>query len=210
MIGRLNNTSSAKRKMVSQLTLRVRPPRRNKINMRLYQLLRSVAVLAIISTTIGGPSVTPAQAQHSQPIGNITALNTLLNPDGTLNLQSGFNGSFDARGWSLTTTADGRPRFINAAQSGTTRKPNIAGDEAWNVGFVNGVSSGPYAANVYAVAVVGSDVYIGGSFIRLIISPAGARPRISGMRSTAVSTAARSMPLFHTETPFMWAAASTT
>src|SRR5580765_5245354 len=38
-------------------------------------------------------------------------LASLLRPDGTLDLSSGFQGSLDVRGWAFGLTPDGRPRF---------------------------------------------------------------------------------------------------
>src|SRR5512141_1015342 len=119
-------------------------------------------ILAIITLLIASPIVPATQAHRSanQPIGATTSLGTILKPDGTLDLQSSFNGSLDARGWRMTTSADGSPRFIAAATDraapiGRTapNRPDIAGDEWWDSEFQTGVSYPGYAASVCAIAV---------------------------------------------------------
>lgn len=127
----------------------------------------------------------PASANpiSARPASAQAPLARVLRPDGSLDLQAAGNGSFNAAGWQMLTGADGRPRFIPAArraeaptfyasnsnEKGSNRPagpqtPDIAGDELWDARFVNGVSNQGYAANVYAVAVDGSDIYVGGSF----------------------------------------------
>ncbi len=59
-----------------------------------------------------------------------------------------------------------------AARSPEARlAPQLAGDSSWKPDFVDGLSYGPYAATIRAIAAAGSDVYVGGSF-----SQAGGRP----------------------------------
>ncbi|MEO6049501.1 MAG: hypothetical protein ABIQ57_18595, partial [Candidatus Kapaibacterium sp.] len=48
------------------------------------------------------------------------AIERYLNPDGTLNLGSGFSGSLDARGWGLSTASDGSPRFRRLLSADST------------------------------------------------------------------------------------------
>ena len=155
--------------MLSRLGLLSRQSSRKEIKMQPSKLSQLILILAIITLLIASPIVPAIQARQStrQPIGNTTAFGTLLNPDGTLNLRSGFNGSFDAHGWRMTTTADGTPHFVAAVTDrAAPDKPNIAGDEWWDSEFQTGVSYPGYAASVYAIAVHGSDVYIGGTFKR--------------------------------------------
>jgi hypothetical protein len=87
-----------------------------------------------------------AQQGMPEPSGS---LGEFLNPDGTINLTSGFNGSLDARGWQLSLGPKGEPRFMQAP-----------GDDNWDDRF------GPPGPNgtVYAVAVSGTDLYIAGRF----------------------------------------------
>ena len=39
-------------------------------------------------------------------------LETILRPDGSLDLSTGFSGSLDMKGWKMTTDPDGTPRFV--------------------------------------------------------------------------------------------------
>ncbi|MBE2187816.1 MAG: hypothetical protein IAE99_13675, partial [Rhodothermales bacterium] len=95
-------------------------------------------------------AVTPAP-QPSSP--GTPSLETVLNPDGSL--RGGVSGSFNASGFEMTYGADGGPRFVPSASS----SPQAGG----YANFVyNGVTS-----TVYAIAVVGSDVYVGGQFTDL-------------------------------------------
>ncbi len=84
-------------------------------------------------------------------------LGKLLNSDGTINLASGFSGSLDARGFRMEHTASGAPRFVPAAQTVG------GGDENWDAQFnlpgSNGVNFG-----LWALAVSGNDLYVGGAF----------------------------------------------
>ena len=74
----------------------------------------------------------------------------LLNPDGTVNLGTGFSGSLDMAGYKMASGPNGAPRFV----------PAVAGDENWDDRFNTlGMSS-----NVYALAVSGTILYAGGDF----------------------------------------------
>ena len=95
------------------------------------------------------------------------SLGSLLNADGTLNLSSGFSGSLDTAGWHMVSAAGEPPRFVssdavNSAQSElkpTANEPEAADDENWQGGFGEGANG-----SVYAVLIVGNDLYIGGIF----------------------------------------------
>ena len=81
---------------------------------------------------------------------NTPSLETALNPDGSL--RSGVSGSFNAEGFSIAYGPDGGPRFVahgaaSAMADGYTTFRNDG---------ING--------NVFALAVSGSDVYVGGAF----------------------------------------------
>ncbi|HEX8598089.1 MAG TPA: S-layer homology domain-containing protein [Chloroflexia bacterium] len=92
-------------------------------------------------------------------------LEEVLRPDGTLDLSLGFTGSLDPTGWKLVSGPSEAPRFARAAgdiaPKSSTDAPLVAGDENWDSRF-NPVGVGGY---VLAVAVSGSDVYVGGQFI---------------------------------------------
>lgn len=93
------------------------------------------------------PNAPEAAPQHP--------LSDLLNPDGTVNLNSGFSGSLDPAGWTMQTRANGPSRFVSGAA------PLAPGDENWDDRFSQrGVDN-----TIYALAVSGGLLYAGGSFI---------------------------------------------
>src|SRR5688572_12951620 len=115
------------------------------------------------STAYAASSVPPQglEQAYKEPMA---PLDSLLNEDGTLDLQSGFTGSADPTGWQMVSEPGAPPRFIkdNEAREQFTSKgieaPLAPGDEKWDGRFfAPGVTS-----TVYAIAVSGSDVYVGG------------------------------------------------
>jgi hypothetical protein len=82
------------------------------------------------------------------------SLERALNADGTLNLASAADANLDVRGWSMTTLPNGAPRFVRS------NAPQAAGDEKWDGQFTVPGTNGI----VYAMAVKGNDVYVGGAF----------------------------------------------
>jgi hypothetical protein len=88
------------------------------------------------------------------------SLAAMLNADGTLDLSSGFSGTLDANGWQMTTNDNGAPRFSPAGLS-------VAGDENWDGRFGKPGISGSYGDKIYAIAIDGQDVYIGGTFSKV-------------------------------------------
>jgi hypothetical protein len=75
----------------------------------------------------------------------------LLNPDGTLHLDGTFNGAVDINGWNVTLDPDNGPIFSPQALTYTWE----------NLGTgVEGVLNG----SVNAIAISGTDVFVGGSF----------------------------------------------
>jgi hypothetical protein len=102
-----------------------------------------------------------SQAQASPSAGMLlTPLETLLEPDGSLNLNTGFSGSADVKGWTMTTAADGAPRFVRTGGDSAGAPLSIPGDERWDAQFAPQGTDG----TVLAMAVKGTDVYVGGLF----------------------------------------------
>jgi hypothetical protein len=102
----------------------------------------------------GGPA-----AQKQQ-----TTLDQLVWADGTLDLSRGYQGSVDTHGWQMVTAPGQAPRFVPAgtqANAAGVIRPAVAGDENWDNRFGITPLSGP----VYAMALVGSDLYVGGDFL---------------------------------------------
>src|SRR2546425_1104494 len=154
--------------------------------------IRGLAVLALLalsllalglrtgasSTFAAAPTGLPAtqyqqqvpgtgQAQATTGLGQPgTPLENLLNEDGTLNLKSGFSGSVDPIGWRMETGPNGQPRFVQAdihqdsAKTLPAGAPLAPGDENWDDRFNFPGLTGP----IGAIAISGSDVYVGGYF----------------------------------------------
>ena len=107
-----------------------------------------------------------AKIQCMTPAGQ-RSLDEVLNPDGTLKLGAGIYGSFDPEGFGMFNGPDGEPRFMPASEMGSENSPLrysdtlVMGDENWDQ------FSYPYSGVndiVYAIAVSGSAVYVGGEF----------------------------------------------
>lgn len=135
--------------------------------------LIGILVLSLGLTLAPLTASQPVSATSPQSTGNAGAalplLGTLLNPDGTLNLAAGFSGSLDARGWQMTTGPNGTPRFTRASASlPDVNAPTATGDEWWDDQFLLGVYYTPQPGNssVFAIAVSGTDIYVGGDFDR--------------------------------------------
>src|SRR6266545_5062595 len=109
---------------------------------------------------------TPIAAQEIAVPGQaLKPLDSMLQADGTLDLRAGFNGSLDPRGWKMVSEPGRPPRFLRSHSlgedmSGSVTPAVVPGDEFWddrfNVLGVNGYVS--------AIAVSGSDLYVGGRF----------------------------------------------
>jgi len=98
--------------------------------------------LLMMSTSLG----------YAQPSFEKHALKEVLNADGTL--KGGVQGSFKVEGYEMSTGKNGEPIFLPKTQNTTTGTWSALGS-----GSGNGVS-----AQVEAIAVLGSDVYVGGLF----------------------------------------------
>jgi hypothetical protein len=102
-----------------------------------------------------GALVALTMASHPPPTqaGELLAADTMLNPDGTLNLRAGTSGAIDLRGWNVTLDAVRGPVFAPAGQP--QNKPTAL---VWST-LGSGVGS-----TVRALAVSGTDMYVGGLF----------------------------------------------
>ncbi len=120
-----------------------------------YPLLLSVLLRACLALWLAAPT-TPVRAQDAPAPGEAQPLQTLLNQDGTMNLSGGFQGALDPAGYSMGYGADGQPVFTPVALSSTAS----AGDVNWDDRFTLPGTEG----YIWAVAINGSDLYVGGVF----------------------------------------------
>ncbi|MDL1895248.1 hypothetical protein FBQ82_03180 [Anaerolineae bacterium CFX7] len=124
----------------------------------LRQVLGRAAIIAILfGATLGlnGSLTAPPAAA-----AGMLAVGSFLNADGTLNLGAQPHGTFDLRGWNVTLDAVRGP-VLGPAGSGA-HAPSAVGD--WSALGSNGAGNGSLDWTVWALAVSGSDVYVGGFF----------------------------------------------
>lgn len=127
-------------------------------------------------------SVAPARAQTDSalPGGAPTRpLSEVLNPDGSL--KSGINGSFDATGYKLSTGPGGAPLL----------RTTSAADVNWDGHFGLPGTNGP----VYALAMVGTDLYVGGAFTLAGGVPATNIAKWDGTNWTALAGGGTNAPV---------------
>ncbi len=107
-----------------------------------HGLLAAALVLALLP--VSAPPVAAAEP----------TLHDLLNPDGTLRLDGMFSGALDLDGWQVQLDPARGPVFAPAA--------GLHADPQWNA--LGGAGNGALSGGVHALAVSGSDVYVGGRF----------------------------------------------
>jgi len=106
-------------------------------------ILTFLFVLLLLASHASAPAMLAATAVQDEAI----PAERLLNADGTLNLNTGYSGSVDLANW----------RVDLDPQRGPVLAPKVAG--TWNA-LGTGISNG----NVLAIAISGSNVYVGGFF----------------------------------------------
>lgn len=104
-----------------------------------------VCILLLLGTTTTEPTYA---SSLTTPFASSIPASQLVNPDGTLNMQQGAQGSIDLVGWHVSLDPKRGPLF-------TPQSPNAVG---W-AGLAYGVQG-----RVSAIVVNGSDVYVGGIF----------------------------------------------
>ncbi|MDW8390560.1 MAG: hypothetical protein RMK84_10590 [Oscillochloridaceae bacterium] len=112
----------------------------------------TITLVLTLSVLLGGVRVTAQPPRPSEaPAPAATPVETLLNPDGTLRLDGSFSGALDVSGWQVTLDPEQGPIF--QSQSGAPRWTNLGS-----------MPDGALNNQVLALAVSGTDVYVGGSF----------------------------------------------
>jgi trimeric autotransporter adhesin len=110
----------------------------------------------LAATSHGGPH--GAHGVAAPPRLPHRSLASVLRSDGTLRT-AGVSGSFDPAGYRMVPGRHGAPRFVR--ETGPASARPASADTSWDDRFgLPGVQDG----GVNAVAVDGSDVYVGGSF----------------------------------------------
>ena len=110
-------------------------------------VLHAALLLAILLGA--APAAALSQAQPAA----ISAA-SLLNPDGTLRLDGAASGALDLKGWNVSLNPRRGPVFA----------PALAPAGEWdNVGS-SGLNNGSLSGQVNAIAISGTDVYVGGAF----------------------------------------------
>lgn len=110
------------------------------------KLFLMFGLLVVFSLSLVTANPSQASSIQTTPIENKIPVAALVKPDGTLDLHRGVNGSLDVVGWNVTLDPQRGPVF-------TQNSPAASG---WS-GLGNGLDG-----TVLAVAVSGSNVYVGG------------------------------------------------
>jgi trimeric autotransporter adhesin len=123
---------------------------------RINRILNLVVIMALMLawlpvTSVGATSVAGAHLAQMLPVEN------LLNSDGTLNTRTGVNSSLDLRGWNVTLDSSRGPILTRTAPAA----PNA---DTWSAFANHGLTGNNTLSHVSAIAVVGSDLYVGGNF----------------------------------------------
>ncbi len=136
-----------------------------------WRLLRSsiLAAFALVLTSAAATVLAPLAVPSASAQFEGVPVERLVNGDGTLNLSAGFSGSLDLRGWEVTLDSQRGPilsrasdearRFQGNGNLEPQRAPQTPLSLAW--------SAFPHAGlngSVYALALSGSDLYLGGDF----------------------------------------------
>lgn len=123
----------------------------------------------------------PVQA-GSRPSLATADLGDILNSDGTV--RAGVRGAFDAHGYTLRTTPDGRPAFRPVADKQVLGTQG-AGDENWSDGFKANGADDP----VSVLVMDGSgNLYAGGDFTAVGGVPANHIAKWNGIAWSALGT----------------------
>ena len=117
---------------------------------------RTIPIQLVVSAVLLAGLLGMQSSQHTlaappQPFPtDLQPLAELLNPDGSLDLSTGFRGALDPAGWRMEYAPGGVPVF----------KPTVplAPSNTWHA-LGSGLNNG-----VHAIAVEGPDVYVGGYF----------------------------------------------
>ncbi|MCS7252157.1 MAG: Rax2 family protein [Thermoflexus sp.] len=106
----------------------------------------------------GLPISSPAYPSSETPAAPVLSPEALLNPDGTLRLAPDVSGLLDLEGWSVQLDPERGP--VLRPQGASTSSSSSSG--GWH--NLGGGLYGALNSTVYAIAVSGTNVYVGGTF----------------------------------------------
>ena len=124
--------------------------------MKKLNLILILAMLVLSTFQPGASALAKADSNPHPASAELTLNDDMLNPDGTLRLDENFVGSLDFGGWDVQLDPQHGPVF-SASQSAPT-----AGN--WESLGSGGFLSGSLNDYVNAIAISGTDVYVGGWF----------------------------------------------
>ena len=131
--------------------------------MRLSLRTRVTGILPILLllASLSASGTLAGTRQAPQPAPAAADLAPALTADGTFTGAPGVAGTIDATAWTLASDLDAgeAPRFVPA---GTTVVAAAA--DTWAALGDNGAGDGALGSEIYALAVSGSDLYVGGDF----------------------------------------------
>lgn len=132
--------------------------------LRLLPLFLILAVGALFNPLLA--QVLPAEfGDDIQQSQERIPLERILNPDGTVNLTLGIQGTLDPKGWRMTVDHYGRPRFVQADGTlGVAAVASKPGDEQWDDRFGQAADQGGLNDEVFAAVVFNNWLFVGGAF----------------------------------------------
>lgn len=122
-------------------------------------VLSVVLFIVLGRLTLNAPSRVAASAAR-------VPVESLINTDGTLNLQTGISGSLDLRGWTVTLDPERGPILERASRAIGGEENRSAPATPQALSWIRLLHQS-MVGDVEAIAIVGSDVYIGGNFLFL-------------------------------------------
>lgn len=134
--------------------------------MNVQRLLHAVMILFLAAMTFANQPAAaqplpqgPVDALQDQPPNDLASL---LQPDGRLKVPPGTSGSFDAAGWQMAMDEQGEPHFYPPPAPSAPQADN----NFWSRDFLLGVEEINFesVSVVYALAVDGPNIYVGGIF----------------------------------------------
>src|SRR4051794_23161291 len=121
-----------------------------------------VGSVLVTATSSSASSSATSSAPPARGVRRAGSVASVLRPDGSI--RTGRPGGYDAHRYRLTLDSNGAPHLVRESRPATIGRANPA-DVNWDDRFGEpGVQNDINASAVNAVAVDGTDVYVGGIF----------------------------------------------